>query len=155
MSGGKHFIPFQEVRKNLRDTVYQEVTAWRYKCVGCGRTFRVYPPGVQAAYISQRVKGMAVMLYLLGLSYGAVVLMLDALGGLSGQNQRVSQCAGHGRACAWDETERDIDWLSNAGIGSRPDQRLVQWAMAADWGDGGSNQWVGLACASAAGTGEY
>jgi transposase-like protein len=77
---GKHFIPFQAVRKNIRDTVHQEVTAWRYKCVGCGHTFRVYPQGVQSAHISQRVKGMAVMLYLLGLSYGAVVLMLEALG---------------------------------------------------------------------------
>ena len=78
--GGKHFIPYQRVKKNLRDTVHQEVVAWRYKCACCGHTFRVYPQGVQAAQISQRVKGMAVMLYLLGLSYGAVVLMLEALG---------------------------------------------------------------------------
>jgi transposase-like protein len=77
---GKHFIPFQIVKKNLRDTIHQEVTARRYKCVTCGMTFRVYPQGVQAGQISQRVKGMAVMLYLLGLSYGAVVLMLEALG---------------------------------------------------------------------------
>jgi hypothetical protein len=77
---GKHFIPFQEVKKNLRDTVYEQVTARRYRCSRCGCTFRVYPAGVQAAHVSQRVKGMAVMLYLLGLSYGAVVLMLEALG---------------------------------------------------------------------------
>jgi transposase-like protein len=77
---GKHFVPFQEVKKHIRDTVHEEVTALRYKCMRCGRTFRVYPQGVQAGHISQRVKGMAVMLYLLGLSYGAVVLMLEALG---------------------------------------------------------------------------
>jgi transposase-like protein len=35
---------------------------------------------VSKGQVSQRVKGMAVMLYLLGLSYGAVVLMLEALG---------------------------------------------------------------------------
>jgi len=70
----EHFIPFQEVRKNLRDTVYEQVTAWRYRCTSCGCTFRVYPAGVQAAHVSQRLKGMAVMLYLLGLSYGAVAL---------------------------------------------------------------------------------
>jgi transposase-like protein len=35
---------------------------------------------VQAAHVSQRVKGMAVMLYLVGLCYGAVELMLEALG---------------------------------------------------------------------------
>lgn len=35
---------------------------------------------MSGAQVSQRVKGMAVMLYLLGLSYGAVELMLEALG---------------------------------------------------------------------------
>ncbi len=78
--GGKHFLPWQAVKKNVRDSEYEEVTARRYKCMGCGRTFRVYPQGVLAGQVSQRVKGMAVMLYLLGLSYGAVALMLEALG---------------------------------------------------------------------------
>jgi transposase-like protein len=78
--GGKQFLPWQAVKKNVRDSEYEEVTARRYKCLRCGRTFRVYPQGVQAGQVSQRVKGMAVMLYLLGLSYGAVELMLAALG---------------------------------------------------------------------------
>lgn len=77
---GKHFLPWQEVKKNVRDSEYEEVIARRYKCLHCGQTFRVYPQGVQSGQISQRVKGMAVMLYLLGLSYGATVLMLEALG---------------------------------------------------------------------------
>jgi hypothetical protein len=77
---GKHFIPYQAVRKNIRDTVHEEVTAWRYRCLTCGRTFRVYPHGVQAAHFSQRVRGVAVVLYVLGLSYGAVVLILEPLG---------------------------------------------------------------------------
>jgi transposase-like protein len=78
--GGKRFLPWQEVKKNVRDSEYEEVTARRYKCLRCGRTFRVYPQGVQAGQVSQRLKGMAVMLYVLGLSYGAVALMLEALG---------------------------------------------------------------------------
>jgi transposase-like protein len=40
----------------------------------------VYPQGINQKQFSQRAIGMAVMLYLLGLSYGAVVLMLEALG---------------------------------------------------------------------------
>jgi hypothetical protein len=40
----------------------------------------VYPKGVTGAQTSLRVKGLAVLLYLLGLSYGAVSLALDALG---------------------------------------------------------------------------
>jgi len=77
---GKQFFPFQEVRKDVRDSQYASVRARRYKCLRCGCTFRVYPQGVSAAQVSQRLKGMAVMLYLLGLSYGAVVIMLEALG---------------------------------------------------------------------------
>jgi transposase-like protein len=77
---GTHFQHHQVVIKPLKDTVYLEVTAHRYKCLRCERTFRVYPAGVTPAQTSRRVKGLAVMLYLLGLSYGAVSLALEALG---------------------------------------------------------------------------
>ena len=93
---GRRFLVFQEVPKNLRDNVYQSVTVRRYKCLNCGHTFRVYPLGVGGGQVSQRVKGMAVMLYLLGLSYGAVVLMLEALGIYLGKSSvyRSVQAAG-------------------------------------------------------------
>ena len=77
---GKAIRQRQVVSKALRDGQYKEVKARRYECLRCGHTFRVYPQGVSGAQVSQRVKGMAVMLYLLGLSYGAVALMLEALG---------------------------------------------------------------------------
>lgn len=77
---GKHFKVHQEVKKKVRDSQYEEVTAIRYECLRCKRTFRVYPQGVLAGQISQRMKGIAVMLYLLGLSYGAVSIMMEALG---------------------------------------------------------------------------
>src|SRR5260370_4978826 len=78
--GGRKFHRRQEVAKPLRDTVYHEVQVHRYQCLRCKRTFRVYPEGTTHAQTSQRVKGLAVMLYLLGLSYGAVSLALDGLG---------------------------------------------------------------------------
>ncbi len=78
--GGKKFHLRQQVVKPLRDTVYQQVQVPRYQCLRCKRTFRVYPEGATKAQTSQRVKGLAVMLYLLGLSYGAVSLALEALG---------------------------------------------------------------------------
>jgi transposase-like protein len=77
---GRHFEFHQAVEKPLRDTRYREVEAHRYECLRCGRTFRVYPLGVTRAQTSLRVKGLAVLLYLLGLSYGAVSLALEALG---------------------------------------------------------------------------
>src|SRR5258708_3997246 len=78
--GGRKFHLRQEVRKPLRHTVYQEVQVPRYQCLKCQRTFRVYPEGTSRARTWERVKGLAVMLYLLGLSYGAVSLALDGLG---------------------------------------------------------------------------
>jgi transposase-like protein len=70
----------QCVPKALRDSHIEQVIAERYDCRGCGRTFRVYPVGVSQAHTSARLRGTAVMLYLLGLSYGAVSLALGALG---------------------------------------------------------------------------
>ncbi len=78
--GGRKLHLRQTVRKPLRDTVYHEVQVPRYQCLKCGRTFRVYPQGTTPAQTSQRVKGLAVMLYLLGLSYGATSLALEGLG---------------------------------------------------------------------------
>lgn len=40
----------------------------------------MYPAGVSREHFSQRDRGLAVVLYLLGLSYGAVSLLLEALG---------------------------------------------------------------------------
>src|SRR5437867_6126006 len=76
----ERFTYERRVAKALRDTVYHEVQVHRYQCLKCKRTFRVYPEGTTHAQTSQRVKGLAVMLYLLGLSDGATSLALEALG---------------------------------------------------------------------------
>ncbi len=76
---GTTFAFRQAVPKPLRDTRYAHVVAHRYACRTCHTVFRVYPPGVSPAQTSDRLRGLAVMFYLLGLSYGAVA---DALGGL-------------------------------------------------------------------------
>lgn len=76
---GRRFSPRQAVRKKVIDSGIQEVVAWRYECLQCGHTFRVYPQGVNAKQISKRVLGLAIMLYLLGLSYGAVEIVLASL----------------------------------------------------------------------------
>ena len=77
---GVRFIPRQEVSKKIVDAEHRQVTAWRYECIQCGHVFRVYPNGVSHKQISKRVNGMAVMMYLLGLSYGAVEIVLSSLG---------------------------------------------------------------------------
>jgi transposase-like protein len=66
--------------KALRDPSYDQVKSHRYRCLKCDHTFRVYPPGVSKAQQSDRLKAITVLLYLLGLSYGAVSDFLFALG---------------------------------------------------------------------------
>jgi hypothetical protein len=78
--GGRHFQHWQTVPKPLRDTQVHEVVAQRSRCVRCGRSFRVYPAGVSHDQSSARLKGVAVMFYVLGMSYGAVATALAALG---------------------------------------------------------------------------
>jgi len=68
-------------RKPLRDVKYSEVLSYRYTCAQCGRTFRAYPRGVsKGAQQSKRLRAMTVILYVLGLSYGAVEDFVNALG---------------------------------------------------------------------------
>ena len=75
--GSKHVEFLQEVEKAIRDTVYDKVKAHRYGCLRCKGTQRVYPLGVSRAQTSQRVQGLAVLLYLLGLSYVTAPIFLQ------------------------------------------------------------------------------
>ena len=77
---GTDFYQQAKVKKSIVDTKYKEVSAWRYKCLKCGHSFRVYPQGVDGGQSSQRLRGMAVMFYMMGLSYGATALVLHSLG---------------------------------------------------------------------------
>lgn len=66
-------------RKLIRDTRHVQVIARRYRCLTCRRTFRVYPTGVSSAQHSDTLKGLSVLLYVLGLSYQGVSDLLDSL----------------------------------------------------------------------------
>ena len=104
---GRHFQFHEAAEKPMRDTRYPVVEAHRYKCLRCGQTFRVYPQGVTRAQTSLRVKGLATMLYPLGLSYGAVSLALEALG-VSVQEQGVRHRTGRSRAGGWTEARAGL-----------------------------------------------
>lgn len=79
---GHHFKPHGEEgeQKAIRDPNHDQVKSFRHKCLRCGRTFRVYPQGVSRAEQSDCLKAISVLLYVLGLSYGAVADFLEAFG---------------------------------------------------------------------------
>ena len=78
--GGRYFALHQQCRKEMSDPNYPTVQVRRYKCLRCGRSFRVHPTGVGRHHRSQRLRGIGVMLYVLGLSYGGVADALAAFG---------------------------------------------------------------------------
>jgi transposase-like protein len=67
------------VPKRVIDTQVRETQAVRYRCTACGRTFRHYPEGVSRFRQSERVMGLAVLLWTLGLSEWATSHILHAL----------------------------------------------------------------------------
>ena len=79
---GRHFKPHgvQGEQKAIRDLKWEGVKSFRQRCLRCGRKTRVYPRGVSKAQQSDRLKGITVLLYVLGLSYGAVSDFVGALG---------------------------------------------------------------------------
>lgn len=69
-----------KVRKPLRDPQLEEVEVRRFRCCGCGRTFRHYPEGVGPADQSQRLQQLAAICWVLGLSTRIVTGVLGAFG---------------------------------------------------------------------------
>lgn len=80
--GGRHFKchGVQGEEKALRDFSWAGVKSVRQRCLRCGCKTRVYPRGVSRAQQSDRLKGITVLLYVLGLSYGAVSDFVGAMG---------------------------------------------------------------------------
>lgn len=79
--GGTHSKAHQPYcRKPVRASRHGQVIVRHYRCSKCQRTFWVYPTGVSAALQSDTLKGLSVLLYLLGLSCQGVSAVLTGLG---------------------------------------------------------------------------
>ena len=122
---GKRFIPRQEVSKKIIDAQHPEVTAWRYECMKCGHVFRVYPQGVSHKQISKRVNGMAVMLYLLGLSYGAVEIVLGSIGMGIGKSSVYRAVQAAIKQVPGMKREKVVDGYKTKAVGADVDQRAL------------------------------
>ena len=78
--GSVYLIRHGPVTKRISDLYIDEVTVHRYRCRGCGRTFRHYPQGVDHHDQSMRLRGLAALSWALGLSLRSVSHLLSALG---------------------------------------------------------------------------
>ena len=77
---GETFQRWGKVRKPVRDSQYRSVQPYRYRCYDCRRTFRHYPQGVDCADQTQRLRKLASLLWVLGLSLRGVCTALGAFG---------------------------------------------------------------------------
>lgn len=69
-----------KVGKPVRDSRYRSVVVYRYRCCSCHRTFRHYPEGVDRADQTQRLRKLAAIYWVLGMSLRSVAIALTPFG---------------------------------------------------------------------------
>jgi len=77
--GNSTFHSHGFVGKPIRHTRFDQVRPRRIQCTACGRTMRMYPEGVTERDQSERLRGLSIFLWLLGVSYRGVEDVLTAL----------------------------------------------------------------------------
>lgn len=66
-----------QIRK-VKDPHLREVVVYRYRCCTCGHTFRHYPAGVDQAQQTTRLRALAALGWVLGLSYRGIAALFSA-----------------------------------------------------------------------------
>lgn len=77
---GETFQRWGKVPKPVRDSRCRNVQVYRYRCCHCRRTFRYYPEGVDQADQTLRLRKLAVIYWVLGMSLRSVTLALAPFG---------------------------------------------------------------------------
>ena len=77
---GETFQRWGGTIKRVRDPQFDEVIVYRYRCCRCRRTFRHYPEGVDRASQTKRMRVLAAIQWLLGMSYRGSSLFLSGFG---------------------------------------------------------------------------
>lgn len=78
--GPRRLLRHAQELRSVKDVRVERVQVQRWRCVFCRRTFRHYPQGVSASQQTAALKGLSVLLWVLGLSYDNVCATLHALG---------------------------------------------------------------------------
>jgi transposase-like protein len=75
---GETFQRWGGQRKTIKDNRLNKVVVYCYRCNQCHRTFRHYPEGVDRARQTQRLRKLAAIAWVLGMSLRGVSLILSA-----------------------------------------------------------------------------
>jgi len=88
--------------RRIRDPHVGYALVYRYRCCECGHTFRHYPSGVDQAQQSQRLRKLAALMWVLGLSYRGIEGLLEVF------RIRISRMTAWRDVQAWAEQLRQI-----------------------------------------------
>lgn len=78
--GGTTFQRWGGDVREVRDPHVKQVLVYRYRCCQCHRTFRHYPQGIDRAQQTQRLRALAAIGWMLGLSYRGLSGLFEAFG---------------------------------------------------------------------------
>lgn len=76
--GGETFQRWGRSKREVRDPQIKQVCIYRYRCCSCQRTFRHYPAGIDRARQTQRMRTLAAIGWILGMSYRGLSRYLSA-----------------------------------------------------------------------------
>lgn len=77
---GETFQRWGKTTKPIKDNCYRTVIVYRYQCCHCKRAFRHYPPGVDQADQTLRLRKLCTLFWVLGMSLRGTSLALSAFG---------------------------------------------------------------------------
>ena len=66
--------------REIQDHQVKEAIIYRYRCINCRHTFRHYPEGIDQAQQSQRLRKLAALCWVLGLSYRGIAAVFAVFG---------------------------------------------------------------------------
>jgi len=109
--------------KRVRDPYLDEVLVYRYRCCGCRHTFRHYPSGVDQAQQTQRLRQLAGLCWVLGLSYRGVAAIFAVF------------CVGISRMGAWRDAQERAKQLLRKRIWKPVRILGLDGAYVLGWGE--------------------
>lgn len=122
---GETFQRWGGTVKRVRDPQLGKVWVCRYRCCSCRRTFRHYPVGIDRAILTQRMRALAAIGWLFGMSYRGQSCYLSGFGVVLGrmsiwrdEQQRAKQVEKEiiGSQCAWLKSTT-MNWATSSATG--------------------------------------
>ena len=120
---GETFQSWGKQVKTIRDPYLRQVIVSRYRCWQCGHTFRHYPEGVDQAQQSQRLRRLAALCWVLGLSFRGIAGVFAVFG------------VGISRMTAWRDEQEWARHLKRNRMNKKVRVLGVDGAYVRGWGN--------------------